>query len=89
MRIKKDVLFPFTQDSTILLYGRTDPRATLYVQGAVKKVNPDGTFSVPVSNPKEQPSLSTISIKVVMPTGEEFSFEPLSGKINSSEKGKV
>jgi len=54
-------------------YGRTDPQATLYVDGVVKKVNPDGTFSVPLSIPKEQGIISTI--RVVLPNGEELSFK--------------
>jgi hypothetical protein len=87
--ITKDVLFPFSMDSKMLLYGHTDPQASLYVQGVKKKVNPDGTFSVPLTISKEQFPLSTISIKVVMPNGEELSFDPLSQGTSSSEKGKV
>ncbi len=83
--VKKDVAFPFVVNTEMVLYGRTDPLATLYVQGLAKKVNPDGTFSVRFSIPEGQ---HAISIKAVLPSGEEVAFEPLVSKEMRPAPGK-
>lgn len=54
---KVDKEFFLKTDTELILYGKTAPESMLYIEGAEKKISPDGTFSIRFQLPEGEHSI--------------------------------
>ena len=85
MKAEKVAGFWFTLDCELIVYGATEPDATVTMQGRPIKLRPDGTFTVRMALPDGRQEIETVATSV--DGSEERTITPIvSRKTTSRER---